>query len=410
VRGGRLAARWVLPVDAPPIEHGALLAEASGRIAAVGPDALVPRPPDLPSLEFADGALLPGLINTHTHLELTGFEGRLAEQDFPSWIFRLRELKRTRSQAEFLAASHRGLRDCYASGVTTIADTGDSGAVIQALSQADASGIAYQEVFGPHPAQVQQSMAGLLALTEERAHWSTGRVRLGVSPHAPYTVSGPLFQAVAGWAKEERLPLALHVAESRDETQFLRAGEGKFAADWLKRGIPLPSSQGCTPVQWVAQHGVLSERTLCIHAVQVTVQDVERLAASGAAVAHCPLSNLAHDHGSAPLRAFLDAGIRTGVGTDSVVSVGQLDLLAEARAARSLAALSAARALALCTLEGARALGLDSQTGSLRAGKWADCTVIRLPQPAADSTEQVLASSRGDVLLTWVGGKEVYRA
>ena len=296
--------------------------------------------------------------------------------------------------------------------MTTIADTGDSGSAIHALAEADGSGVAYQEVFGPHPSQAQDSLAGLRSRVIESGRWAVHRVRIGVSPHAPYTVSGPLLTAVARWATSERLPLAVHIAESPAETALLVSGSGPFAAAWRERGIPLPEPLGRTPVQWLAEHGGLTERTLCIHAVQARQPDIQRLARRGAAVAHCPLSNEAHRHGAAPLSTLLEAGVRVGLGTDSEVSVGRLDLLAEARAAAGLAALSPEQTVELCTLGGARALGLEAETGSLRTGKWADCVVIQLPDqgPARSPAEQVLASSAGDLLLTCLGGRDVYRA
>ena len=140
MRARRLAARWVIPVEGPPIERGAVLIGLDGRVREVGPDAAVSRPADIPAEDFDDAVILPGLINTHTHLELTGFEGRISEPEFPAWIRRLRELKTTRSPGEYVEAARRGLRDCYAAGVTTIADTGDTGAAIQALGEADGSG------------------------------------------------------------------------------------------------------------------------------------------------------------------------------------------------------------------------------------------------------------------------------
>jgi cytosine/adenosine deaminase-related metal-dependent hydrolase len=410
VRARRLAARWLVPVDGVPIERGAILVGSDGRIQAVGPDSAVPRPDDIPAVDLENAVILPGLINTHTHLELTGFEGRVAASEFATWIRQLRALKTTRTPAEFLEAARRGLRDCFAAGITTVADTGDSGAVLQALAEADASGIAYQEVFGPHPDQASESLAGLQARVRDLSRLAGGRARIGVSPHAPYTVSGPLFSAVARWAQSERLPLAVHIAESPAETQFLRAGSGPFADAWLARGIPLPSSVSRSPIEWLAEHGVLSEQSLCIHAVQVGSGDIRRMAESGVAVAHCPLSNRAHSHGSAPLVAMLDAGIRVGLGTDSVVSVGRLDLMAEARAAWSLTSMEAGDMIELCTLAGARALGIDSETGSLQQGKWADFTAIRLLQPEASPEEQVLASSPRDVILTYLGGREVHRS
>jgi 5-methylthioadenosine/S-adenosylhomocysteine deaminase len=207
------------------------------------------------------------------------------------------------------------------------------------------------------------------------------------------------------------LPVAVHLAESPAESALLARGTGPFAQAWRGRGIPMPAPAGRTPVQWLDEHGVLSGRTLCIHVVQATGLDIGRLANAGAAVAHCPRSNHAHGHGDAPLAALLAARLRVGLGTDSVLSVGELDLLAEARAARAIAGLDPSRTLALCTLDGARALGLESGIGSLRAGKWGDCVVVRPPSdaPATAPEEMVLASGPPDVLATFVGGRDVHR-
>jgi len=382
---------------------------------AVGPDDLVPRPDGVPAEDFGDALLLPGLVNTHTHLELTDLDGEPPEPDFAGWIRRLRAAKAARSSDAFLAAARRGLADCWAAGVTTIADTGDTGTVIQALAEASGSGVAYQEVFGPHPDQRDASLLGLQQQVERLGRYATGRVRIGVSPHAPYTVSGPLYLATADWARGTGLPVAVHLAESAVESTLLGDGTGAFADAWRGRGIPMPSPPGRTPVAWLEEHGVLSARTLCIHVVRVGSRDVARLARAGAAVAHCPLSNRAHGHGEAPLQAFLSAGIRVGLGTDSVASVGTLDLLAEARAARRLARLDAAGALALCTIEGARALGMEDETGSLAVGKWGDCVAMRVAMRVAGApagaapAEQILASGPEAVVATFLGGRDVYR-
>jgi 5-methylthioadenosine/S-adenosylhomocysteine deaminase len=411
MRARRLAARWLIPVEGAPIEHAALLIDSEGRIADLGRESVVARPPDAAVEEFGQAVIIPGLINTHTHLELTGFAGQIQEREFPSWIRRLRELKATRTSGEYLQAARKGLQICHAAGITTVADTGDSDSVIQVLAEAEGSGIAYLEVFGPDPKQAQTSLGALRDRVIRAGRWAVQRVRVGVSPHAPYTVSAPLLAAVARWSRAEGLPLAVHIAESQAETELLRSGSGAFAAAWAQRGIPLSPSVGCTPLEWLAENGGLTELTLCIHAVQAVPSDVQLLADAGAAVAHCPLSNRAHGHGTAPLSSLIEASVRVGLGTDSEVSVGHLDLLAEARAARELARLTANEVLDLCTLRGARALGLDSETGSLRRGKWADLVVIRLP-PAefeADPVEHVIGSGSADVMLTCVGGRDVYR-
>ena len=407
----RLSAAWVLPVSAPPIERGAVLIGSDGRFMAVGPDDAVPRPPDVESESFPDGMLLPGLVNAHTHLELTGFDLGPPDPDFVSWIGRVRAVKETRSPEAFLEAARTGVADCFAAGVTTIADTGDSGAVLQAMAETGASGIAYQEVFGPHPSQADVALRGLQSRTEALARYAVGRVALGASPHAPYSVSGPLYASVARWAREAGLPLAVHLAESAAESELLERATGGFAEAWTRRDIPRPELPGRSPVDWLDAHGVLGERTLCIHLVRVSAADLERLERRRCAVAHCPLSNAAHGHGAAPLSSFLRHGLRVGVGTDSVLSVGRLDLLAEAREAQALAGLDPAAALALCTVGGAAALGLEGEIGSLAPGKWGDCVAVR-PRLAAGRApvEAALATGPDDVIATFVGGRDVYRA
>jgi cytosine/adenosine deaminase-related metal-dependent hydrolase len=406
----RVAARWLLPMDGPPIACGAVLIDAAGRIAAVGPDPSVPRPGDARLEEFPDALLLPGLINTHTHLELGGLP-ELAEADFGRWIAGVRARKAARSAGEYLDAARAGLAACHAAGVTTVADTGDSGAVIEALAEAGGSGVVYHEVFGPHPAQAEESFAGLRSRTSELRRFARGRVRLGVSPHAPYTVSGELYRRTARWAREEGLPMAVHLAESAAESALLARGTGAFAAAWAGRGIPLPEPLGDTPVAWLDRHGILGPDTLCIHLVRVNQDDIATLAERGCAVAHCPRSNRAHGHGDAPLAALLAAGLRIGAGTDSVLSAGPLDLMAEARLAAGLAGLGALDALGLCTSAAARALDL-ADIGTLTVGKWGDCVVIR---PGGGTTgappaDQALRSGPRDVVLTILGGRDVHRA
>ena len=302
----RLSAPWVLPMGAPPIADGAVLLDSEGRIAAVGPDSAVPSPPDVARTDFPSAALLPGLVNTHTHLELTGFAGQAEDAEFSAWVRHIRALKAERSPEAFLAAAREGLASCHAAGVTTVADTGDSGAVIQALAEAGGSGIAYHEVFGPHPDQWQASLAGMQQRIGELRRFVSDRVRLGVSPHAPYTVSAELYVAVARYAEREGLPIAVHLAESEAESAFLHEASGPFAEAWTARGIPLPPLPGRSPVAWLESHGVLGERTLAIHVVQAEQGDVARLCRTRTAVAHCPRSNRRHGHGAAPLAAFLD--------------------------------------------------------------------------------------------------------
>ncbi|NNG17258.1 MAG: amidohydrolase family protein [Gemmatimonadales bacterium] len=406
----RLSAPWIYPVLGEPIRDGTVLIDESGHVVSIGPSAHVPTAPECHQEHFPGAAIMPGLVNTHTHLELTGLEGQVPEEDFAAWIRHLRALKEERLSGQFLEAARRGVADCFASGVTTVADTGDSGAVIQALAELGGSGVVYQEVFGPHPDQCRDSLDHLQSRLAELRRFESSRIRLGVSPHAPYTVSEALYLAVMELARAQDLPVAVHIAESPAEAEFLLQGTGAFADAWRGRQIPLPTRLGRSPIVWLEACGVLAPGTLCIHAVQVDAGDIALLSRHGCAIAHCPGSNVRHGHGDAPLAAFLAAELRVGVGTDSVASVTRLDLLAEARSARKLAGLSAEASLALCTLEAARALGLDHEVGHLSAGGWGDATILDLGDPSAEGAlaEALLERAPEDVVATYVGGRQVY--
>jgi len=394
----RIHAGSVHPVTAPPIEDGAVLVDDRGTIAAVGPHSLVPAPAGARELAFPDASLVPGLVNTHTHLELTHLADKNAEREFARWIRSLRTLKDATTPDEFARAAERGVRDAWAAGVTCVADTGSTGAPLEALARLGARGIYYQEVFGPDPAQCAASIEELRRALDRLSPLATSPLSLGVSPHAPYTVSEPLYRAVADLARRERCPLAMHLAESRAETELVRDGSGPFADALRARGFAV-RAQHCSPVRYLLRLGVLQRATgwLCIHCVQVDERDVAILRDSGAGVAHCPRSNRAHGHGTAPLAAFRRAGLRVGLGTDSVVSVGDSSLSAEAAAA----GLDGEDALRMLTIEGARALGLESEIGSLDVGKAGDLAVF--PSAALDRPLPPSAA-----LLTVVAGRVVH--
>jgi len=394
----RIRAGSVHPVTAPPIEDGAVLVDDRGTIAAVGPHSLVPAPAGARELAFPDASLVPGLVNTHTHLELTHLADKNAEREFARWIRSLRTLKDATTPDEFARAAERGVRDAWAAGVTCVADTGSTGAPLEALARLGARGIYYQEVFGPDPAHCAASMEELRRALDRLSPLATSPLSLGVSPHAPYTVSEPLYRAVADLARRERCPLAMHLAESRAETELVRDGSGPFADALRARGFAV-RAQHCSPVRYLLRLGVLQRATgwLCIHCVQVDERDVAILRDSGAGVAHCPRSNRAHGHGTAPLAAFRRAGLRVGLGTDSVVSVGDSSLSAEAAAA----GLDGEDALRMLTIEGARALGLESEIGSLDVGKAGDLAVF--PSAALDRPLPPSAA-----LLTVVAGRVVH--
>ena len=405
-------------MDGAPLRGGAVVVEADGRIGAIEEAGAGTLREEAPSVsEPTDGGtrsrhtlLLPGLVNAHSHLELTGLGGKVTEEEFPAWIAHLTRLWRERKPSDYLDAARQGVRDSWAMGVTTVADCGATGSVLQALHELGGSGIAYHEIFGPAPEQADAALEAWALRLSELRRFETPRVRLGASPHAPYTVSGPLYRLAVAHARKERLPIAVHVAESPLEDEFVRHAAGGFAESQRNRGMA-PEPRGLSPVAWLEKHEVFGPDCVAIHCCTVDNDDIETLARRGAGVAHCPRSNRRHHRIDAPLAQLLGAGLRVGVGTDSVASVSPLDLLAEARQARSLAALDAQEALALVTLGAARTIGLGDEVGALVSGRWAD--TVRIEIPPVDTAEQlfeaVLASGPADVVETRVGGREVYR-
>jgi cytosine/adenosine deaminase-related metal-dependent hydrolase len=394
----RYHARWVLPITRPPIEDGTVV-EHGGRIVYVGDRAGAPAGDDH---EFGESVLLPGLVNTHTHLELTAMRGILEGLPFPEWIARLRASRDEVLDAQSMLDSARwGIVEGLRAGITTFADTCSSGVAIQAMSEAGVRGLMYQEVFGPDPARCDAMISALRERLQSLRMYESALLRVGLSPHAPYTVSDALYIAAARLADVEEMPVAVHVAESEAESQLVVEGCGAFADSLRSRGIAV-TARGRSPVAVLDAAGILGARTLLIHCMRVDAHDIELISRSRSAVAHCPISNANMGHGMAPLTTLLAANVRVGLGSDSVLSSNYMDILDEARMAALLQSasntradvLSASQALELATLGGARALGIAARVGSLEAGKDADLAVFSLEEtPLATSPESALLFS-----------------
>ena len=399
------SADWVLPVEGAPVEHGAVAVE-DGRIAEVGPAE------ELGAGErFEAAAIVPGLVNAHSHLEYAVYAGFGDGLAFAPWIALHIERKARIGTDEMVAIARLGAAECLRSGFTTTADYSYSGAAALAAAELGLRAVVYLEVFGDDPAAALDHF--------ERARELVGpalsdRVGVGISPHAPYSCSLEVFEACAALG----LPMGTHVAESPAEQEWLVHGRGPMAA--LARMYVAP--RGETGMRSLARLGLLGPGLLAAHCVHVDDEEIALLAEHDVAVAHCPRSNAVLGCGTAPLAELLAAGIRLGLGTDSPASTPSFDGFEELRSAvftararaESPDALSAETALELATLGAARALGLDEQAGSLVPGKRADLTVVSLDgspylpweNPAA---AVVFGGSADRVLLTIVDGIERYR-
>jgi 5-methylthioadenosine/S-adenosylhomocysteine deaminase len=400
-----LSADWVLPIEGPPIEHGAVAIE-NGRLAAVGTvDELGE------GTRFEDAVILPGFVNAHTHLEYAVYGGfGDGVGNFAEWIILHIERKARIGWDEYVDVARLGAAECLASGVTTVGDCSFSGAGAVACAELGLRATVYLEVFGADPAPALERFAKLRG----RAAGSfSERVRPGISPHAPYSASLELYQACA----ELGLPIATHISESTSEVNYLTTGQGA----WGAYEDLLVDPPGTTGTRLLAAHDLLGPQVIAAHCVVLDEEEIGLLSSSGTGVAHCPRSNAALGCGVAPLDELRRAGARVGIGTDSPASAPSFDFFEELRSvllsARARAerpdVLSAADALELGTLGSARALELDAEIGSLVPGKRADLAVVSLAGSAYLPWEDpagavVFGGSPDRVVATYVDGEARY--
>ena len=399
-----LSADWVVPVEGPPIRDGAVAIE-DGLIVAVGAAA------DIGAGERYRGAvILPGFVNAHSHLEYAVYGGFGDGLSFGPWIALHVERKARIDLEDMEAIARFGALECLRSGITTVGDCSFSGAAATACSDVGLQGIVYLEVFGTDDSPLRTRFA---PIRERIAEDLSQAVRVGISPHAPYTCTLDLYRSCT----ELGLPLATHLAESEAETEFLRTGGGSWAAF----AEMLVTPPGTTGIRALAEEGLLGPHVLAAHCVQADDEEIELLAANDVAVAHCPRSNAILGCGIAPLSELRAAGIRVCIATDSPASTPSFDMFDEMRAAIGAArtrerrpdALTAPDALELATLGGARALGWGAELGSIAVGKRADLTVLSLAEtpfvPWEDPvTAAVLGGSPQHVVATLVSGETRY--
>ena len=410
-------ARWVLPIDGVPLEHGEVVIE-DGVIAAVRPC----RTPANQRRDFGEAVLMPGLVNAHSHLEYTALRGFLEDVPFFPWIRALTAAKAALTADDWLWSARLGAVESIAAGTTTLGDNTDAGVTMRVLAESGLRGVVYQELFGIDDREpVGPILDSLRAKVAVHRRLASDRVLVGVSPHALYTIRPALFTAINAYVAEEGLPTSIHIAESPSESALTERGEGPFAEMYARRGITWEAPK-TTPTRYVADLGALGPTTLAVHCVHQTQADILLLAASGAAVIHCPKSNAKLGAGVAPLAAWLRTpGLHLGLGTDSAVSNNALDLFEEMRFAlllqravrQEVEVVTARDVVRMATLGGAEALGLAHQTGSLTPGKRADMIAVRMDRPhavpATDPYAALVYTARADdVLCTLCDGEVLY--
>ncbi len=381
-------ARVVFPVAGPPLPDGTLTVRG-GRILAVEP-----RGARAADIDLGNVALVPGLVNAHTHLDLSGARGRTPPTDaehFTDWLRAVIAYRRGRTAEEVQADIRDGLAEALRFGTTLLGDVAADGASWDAVAAAPARAVVFRELIGLSAERADAAYAAA-------AEWYAGRretptVRAGLSPHAPYSVHRHLFARAAGLLRERKRPIAVHLAESRAEVELIASRRGPFVA-FLKDVGAWDAAGLADNVNRVMRACDARQPKLFVHANHLA--PTSRFPRN-CAVVYCPRTHAAFGHPPHPVRDVLARGVRVCLGTDGLASNPDLDPLAEARFLRARRPdLPADVILKMVTLAGAEALGWADEAGSLEPGKSADAVAVPLPdRDAADPHDLLLADHPG---------------
>lgn len=385
---------WILPIAQPPIPDGWVRVDNrvvvdAGRGAA---------PPGTREVNLGSCAILPGLVNAHTHLELSWMRARVPPATtMAAWIRDLMALRREVHRDDPFAMA-AAVADAQRNGTSLVGDITNTLGSLHALAAGPLGGCLFYEVLGfnhPRPeARVDEAVEMVKAA-------AAGRFRVSVVPHAPYSVSPALFRAIARAAEREAWRVSVHLAESAEELAFLQSGEGPFrrliedVGAWTDEWTPPRTS----PLAYLERLGLLNERTLIVHGVHLTDDELSRLAARGATLVTCPRSNRWVGAGDPPLERFYASGVRLAIGTDSLASCPDLNVFSELARMRQLApGVPASRLLHSATLAGAQALGFGDEHGALAPGYRADLMAVTIPEGTRDVEEYLCSGIRPEAI------------
>jgi len=400
-----LRARYVFPIASPPLPDGVITIDGE-RIIAVGENLSGKAPRDLGGV-----ALLPGFVNAHTHLEFSDLAAPLgvAGESMPAWIRRVIAHRIRRDPQAVGPAILRGLQESLAAGVTTIGEISTGG--WPPADQVAADVTIFQEAIGLASEKVNEHVAKAEEHVRQIARqWRQSNVQPGLSPHAPYSVHAELVRQFCRLSKGLDVPVAMHVAESREELELLASRRGPMRQLLDELGVWRDDAIEARRPLELLQTLATAARALVIHGNYLTSAEIEFLAqrSERMSVVYCPRTHAFFQHAEYPLAQMLAASVAVALGTDSKASNPDLNLLAEMRrVAEHHPQVSPRQILELGTLGGARALGAADSVGSLEAGKFANFAVIALPEAKAADPHELLFVERMPARGTWWHGREI---
>jgi aminodeoxyfutalosine deaminase len=402
----RYHASWILPIVEPPIRDG-WLAVDRGRVVALGSAGRRVLADGAREIDLGDVAILPGLVNAHTHLELSYLRDEVPPaSEFVTWVRGVMAARRQRPDPrapEILDAVDRALVEAVGFGTAIVGDISNTLVTFEPLTRSPLAGVVFYELIRFNTSDP----AGLVeqASREIDALVPTERVRASLAAHAPYSVAPLVLRAMR--RELDRRPFApcsVHLSESVEEIEFIRTGRGPWRRllEELGSWDPAWRPPGGSPVQFLDESGFLDARVLAVHGVQMTTSDLDRLVARGSTLVTCPRSNGHTGAGAPPIEDFYNYGVNVAVGTDSLASAPDLNVFAELATLRALApTVSPGALLDSATRQGACALGFDADYGTIEPGKSARLLAITIPARTDDVEEYLVGGIEPDQI-GWV--------
>lgn len=388
-----------------PINNGAVVI-SHGFIQAAGPvrDAMK-KFPSHRVYALKNAVLMPGLVNIHSHIELPPLLEQVRAKTFPDWIINLIRAKNSLNNEDYQHATRININTLIQTGTTTVAEICTHGESPALLIKSGLRAVVFHEIISMNP---DQNKLPLRSLSRP-----SSLMQSGISPHSPYTVSESTLHAISGLVQNKDIRLAMHIAESKDETRLLQGKKTGLEKLYHLAGWDLGwAPRGHSAIEYLQRIGFLSPNLLAVHTVQVTGEDIELIRKSKVSVAHCPRSNNETGVGKMPLNKFLDAGITVGIGTDSLASSPSLNMWDEMRYAYQVhwrSGVSAKDIFKLATINGAKALGLNKVIGTLEPGKKADIIAVTLPHKNTDDLYCDLLRETKSCLMSMVNGNILSR-
>ncbi len=389
-----LTARWVIPIDRPPVANG-VITVSSGRILAVEPGRT--RTADI---DLGDVAILPGLVNAHTHLDLSGLRGMTPPTtDFVAWLRQVIAQRRIQTTEVVAADIRAGLQECLNAGTTVIGDIAAGGQSWDILAAASCRSVVYFELLGLSKVRAQQSWSAATGWLRTRG--LRQNCRPGLSPHAPYSVRASLIRAANLLAAERSLPLAIHLGESLAEAELIDCRQGPMVAFLQDMGVFDPDGLIHSVPDLISQISA-NDHHLLVHGNYL---EPGAVIGRGVNIVYCPRTHHAFGHAPYPLAGLVRAGARVALGTDSLASNPDLSVFREAQFVRAHHPdVAPTDILRMATINGATALGWDEGCATLTPGKAADLAVVELSGSEGEDLASLVLDASSRVSGTMIAG------